>query len=506
MTQQSFNNIVVMDGTDSSDEFFVADGRAFNAHLGESADVLLFGADNTGVRDSTQAFIDAVNACKTIEYTEAIPTQGAVKKLIIPGGRYMISAKINIPSYINVVGDGRHTTIIDSYITNGDPVFEVAEPGGHQQFLNSLQGFTINGGGKNCIGIKIKKTSRWVLRDVSVDGTESEGLYISSSFLGELYSCQIRACGDATHAAVLLTNEDGSGGSHAVTFFGGELNGGNGTSVGLFLNTGTSVSLYGTTIEGFRDGYGIKNNTGNSFTVSGCYFEENKGNIVEVGNTLGSNYINNFLGVLAAGAPGHIGITYAQGATIEGNYYQGVGSVKIFDATADASGKLQISYIRDGYSPTFPINISASLLADAKIHGTIIEYYDGNKPSTWGTRVFQDVTEFISGIKATGGLVDIGGKTRTNLTAGAGSPEGVVTADPSSIYLREDGDRSNSVYLKAAGVNNNTAWLPMQGIQAGSTASRPVVATAGYMYFDATLGKPIWWNGALWKDATGATV
>jgi hypothetical protein len=26
------------------------------------------------------------------------------------------------------------------------------------------------------------------------------------------------------------------------------------------------------------------------------------------------------------------------------------------------------------------------------------------------------------------------------------------------------------------------------------------------VYYDVTLGKPIWWNGSAWIDATGATV
>lgn len=41
-----------------------------------------------------------------------------------------------------------------------------------------------------------------------------------------------------------------------------------------------------------------------------------------------------------------------------------------------------------------------------------------------------------------------------------------------------------------------------------TTANRPTTGlVAGFsQHFDTTLGKPIWWNGAQWKDATGATV
>jgi hypothetical protein len=40
----------------------------------------------------------------------------------------------------------------------------------------------------------------------------------------------------------------------------------------------------------------------------------------------------------------------------------------------------------------------------------------------------------------------------------------------------------------------------------GATASRPSNAKAGQMFFNTTLGKPIWYNGSLWKDAIGNIV
>lgn len=45
----------------------------------------------------------------------------------------------------------------------------------------------------------------------------------------------------------------------------------------------------------------------------------------------------------------------------------------------------------------------------------------------------------------------------------------------------------------------------------GVTTSRPVLIAenSGRMYFDTTLaaaGKPIWWTGTVWVDATGTVV
>ena len=37
----------------------------------------------------------------------------------------------------------------------------------------------------------------------------------------------------------------------------------------------------------------------------------------------------------------------------------------------------------------------------------------------------------------------------------------------------------------------------------GATLDRPESPEVGYMYFDTDLGIPIWWNGALWVNASG---
>lgn len=43
--------------------------------------------------------------------------------------------------------------------------------------------------------------------------------------------------------------------------------------------------------------------------------------------------------------------------------------------------------------------------------------------------------------------------------------------------------------------------------QSGVTADRPMQTLyVGRIYFDTTLGKPIWYNGTGWVDATGASV
>ena len=42
----------------------------------------------------------------------------------------------------------------------------------------------------------------------------------------------------------------------------------------------------------------------------------------------------------------------------------------------------------------------------------------------------------------------------------------------------------------------------------GTTTDRPTLTSSdvGYTFFDTTVGKPIWWDGTNWVDATGTTV
>ena len=41
----------------------------------------------------------------------------------------------------------------------------------------------------------------------------------------------------------------------------------------------------------------------------------------------------------------------------------------------------------------------------------------------------------------------------------------------------------------------------------GTTANRPAInQQIGQFYFDTTLNYPIWWNGTVWKNASGTTV
>jgi hypothetical protein len=64
---------------------------------------------------------------------------------------------------------------------------------------------------------------------------------------------------------------------------------------------------------------------------------------------------------------------------------------------------------------------------------------------------------------------------------------------------------TNALRLYFAEIDNFTGFIA-QPIS-GTGAERPAVQLhIGQMFFDTTVGYPIWWDGADWVDATGTVV
>ena len=94
---------------------------------------------------------------------------------------------------------------------------------------------------------------------------------------------------------------------------------------------------------------------------------------------------------------------------------------------------------------------------------------------------------------------------------GTGTPEGVVTAKPGSLYSRQDVSAQGIALWSKQSGTSSTGWLRVALQDGGTTAQRPAMAgygagARGYCYFDTTLNRPIWWSSSAWVDATGAAV
>ena len=77
--------------------------RPINKKLAETVSVLDFGADSTGATDSSAAFQAAVNAAKFV---------------LVPQGTYLINTTVNIPTQVNLIGQGMYN--VSNIIVNND--------------------------------------------------------------------------------------------------------------------------------------------------------------------------------------------------------------------------------------------------------------------------------------------------------------------------------------------------------------------------------------------------
>ena len=73
------------------------------------------------------------------------------------------------------------------------------------------------------------------------------------------------------------------------------------------------------------------------------------------------------------------------------------------------------------------------------------------------------------------------------------------------MSLLNDNERDQATWNRKARDATNTLIRRLSG--QGATSERPARPVTGQMYYDTTLGKPIWRHASgVWKDAGGTVV
>ena len=78
-----------------------------------------------------------------------------------------------------------------------------------------------------------------------------------------------------------------------------------------------------------------------------------------------------------------------------------------------------------------------------------------------------------------------------------------ITVPANCVLEFDGGDIDNNNH--SLSLADDTIVINVKG-SVCTTANRPTPVSVGYQSFDTTLGKPIWFDGENWVDATGATV
>lgn len=303
--------------------------------------------------------------------------------------------------------------------------------------------------------------THWSLRDVSIAGFTGSGI-TGRIWTATFHGVHITAC-----RGWAVT--PGTGNRFNDTFW---------TDCFLYFNRSGNLWL-GESGNNQTNGY---NNFGN------CRFERGGGNVASVGSPFNAN------------APG-IRITNAvqtQMANCNTDANTGCG-LDMTAPVAGMAGKYLYSvftncvFARDGYADA----VTAGDMAGVKVKGF---------SATTGT----DGVNLVS-FSNTGVLV---GKPDDAGVIGPLAPKYGAWLE-NAEYLSFDGapvdGATTDVYFGTGGAG--TLWKPklniyyrlIHTVPTFTTATRPA-GPAGMHGFDTTIGKPVWFNGSVWKDATGTTV
>lgn len=125
-----------------------------------------------------------------------------------------------------------------------------------------------------------------------------------------------------------------------------------------------------------------------------------------------------------------------------------------------------------------------------KENNTVVKLPSGNSYNR--EDIVTIIEEFVDCDNLAAIAAVLGNLTNEELVAALATVEGITNEELAAV-ITAIGTLTNEQLAAVTTVNNG-----------GDTASRPAEPVLYQSYFDATLGKPIWWDGTGWVDAAGA--
>ena len=417
---------------------------------GTPANVLDFGADPTGVTNSSAAFAAAFNASLTV---------------YVPAGTYLVTSEIVIPSSGTLFGESKATTIIkagtsaqnvirlpqsnynvriktisiDGNSLASQCIVSTSTTNGEAAHLLIEDVQTYNSLGKN---INLIFMAYAVLRDVYSFNIASNG-FGYGLYLQNCNNCEI-------HGGIYYNNRAGS--AYLIR---------SGTNLFLgsrFYNDATVVSP--TLIE-------IESSFNNKFNT--CTFEpQGAANVVTNVSIKGSTGVFNctdnifvdcaFIGladtctnVIAVGTANAAYKTKIQNCT-----FIKPTSTSSIVLTVQATTLIENCVDLVSYdTPTFANVSVTNNSGNAYAIKTAINGANDINPLTTNTGTLGNALSKWSSVAATSFLV---GTSSVTFTSDTGSPEGALAAIVGSLYTRTNGGAGTTLYVKESGTGN-TGWV-----------------------------------------------
>jgi hypothetical protein len=447
---------------------------------GAYVNVLDYGADPTGVADSTAAIQAAIAAATPTLPGNPWDLNGtAGGSVFIPKGKYKITATIFIPAWVNIKGAGKSATQL---VASGNPgvVVSMGRPGlasandPAQSFHCSLSGLTIFGSSLNTTGLAIY-ASFWMMFDVEVTKCNYDGIYLQTSYTGKAYNVySFYNASTAGYAGIRMYGVSAGIGANDIVFIGGSI--GN-CYDSVRIEQCNGAFFYGMSIQSSkRMGFNLLGGAV-GVTIRDCYFESNAEQIA--GSTIyGSlSFVlidNNYFAAFGIYETKYIAGSGFNGAKITNNLFgsSGGGSYIIGLVNEAAS---TCTFIRNlilgnsGENDSVPLFSTAlKVFADAalypnnavslsrvdhlsqyQIQSNFVSVYTVTMtPNTSGT-ITLEPTQNTGGYSKTGQVVHVQGSVTV---ASVSSPVGtnVLISLPYPIAdLDEDGERIGGVVIQS---------------------------------------------------------
>ncbi|MBA3945927.1 MAG: hypothetical protein H0X37_15345 [Herpetosiphonaceae bacterium] len=442
--------------------------------------VKAYGAKGDGASDDTAA----INAAIAAAPVYAAGVGGTT--VYFPPGTYKISSSIMVKTGVRLLGAGLRGSKITGNVAG--PLFA-----------------SVN------TGTAIAQTSYMILEGLFLHNTSTNGLARAFDF-PQISNTQFIRC---TFLAVAATSFMGRiAGSYLLDFIHCTFGGATGADYGLFLD-GSSYAVNAIRLFGcdFLDSKGgLRAYGGAALEIVGCHFEQLPG-----GQAAGN---------------GALTIDSWRGGSITGSYWDSCNQRGIvWDSNLQTcTGWFVGGNYMFNCAPLFidAYGLSWSTIASNHMSpGTYGANANGVVIGPGGQQCIGFPQRLLSG---TGVALNVSGNT--NLDAGGsqgwklsalaatsiafqaiiqGDTAGryVVLADGTIAWGPGNASRDTNLYRTGVGqLRTDGSLYCAGGVSSGgsTTANRPASPQNFQQYFDTTLGKPIWWDGTNWKDATGAVV
>lgn len=470
--------------------------------------ILWFGADKTGGTDAA----GIINSVITF-----VGTNGG-GEVYAPTGKYLLNSSILLnEDSVFLVGDGYGenaaapiTTFIKNFNGTGILVSDRARGGQHLRW--KVKGIKLNGNNKTGDGIFVDDAHYGSIEDVYVHNniTDGNGIHFNYAYSNTLRNVQ----SVSNYRNYKFENQ-----SHDI--IGTKCYSSNSTAEGFYITTSNALSFYGSTHEGSGT-IGIRvNRLTKGVVFDGVYIEVNGSgytSCIRVSEETSAAYSVRNTAIKNV----HIRIngTY----TIPVLVRSGVLGCVVENVNVEYN-----SLTIDGNSRAVFLGWSAGAVA---VDGVRVSNVHADLVSCTGTgiQVVSAQANVVDGGAEAVGCTCYGDTLRMGLSgkhhsrnSGAVDGNHLAPVDFAALKLRTSAPtyilNQSIVYADGATWNPSGTGEGLHIVRSGgtykrivehnssTTAARPTTGLyIGMQVFDTTLGKPIWWNGTVWKDAAGTTV